>query len=64
MIDLVFGEGAAGALKYAKSMRPGQPVASAYGVIGEDLSVSKVYKMPKVWTADEIAGFTGRCRLS
>ena len=56
MIELAFGESAAGALKVAKSMAPGERIAGAVGVIGGTVKDRREARKPRYWTGKSMEG--------
>lgn len=56
MIDLVFGESPAGALKLAKSMKQGEQLAGATAVIGGSKKEQRAAKKPRKWSGQTMEG--------
>ena len=56
MVELAFGDSAAGGLKMAKSMKHGEGVARAVGVIGGTERERREVKKPGYWTGESMEG--------
>jgi hypothetical protein len=59
MIELAFGEGAAGALKYAKSMKHGEIVTGSTAIIGDDSPKWRLENAVQFWTGETMDGNAG-----
>ncbi len=56
MIELAFGESPGGALKMAKSMKPGQMMGGALGIIGGTAEERREAMKPRAWTGLPMEG--------
>jgi hypothetical protein len=56
MIELAFNESLAGALKYAKSMKPGQKTTGSAGIIGGSKKDLREAKKPQYWPGADMEG--------
>ncbi len=56
MLEIAFNESAAGALKFAKSMKPGERLSGAVAVFGGTVKERREAKKPRVWAGADMKG--------